>query len=60
MEMKYDYGFARESGKNGEWERVIHTDRPMYENGETGPDNCWKLEKSGWCSYVEFKPKERE
>lgn len=53
---KIDYSFARPVGSKGPWEKVLGADRPLdVDLSHMGPDNCWKLEHSGWTSHVEFK-----
>lgn len=54
---KFDYSLARPIGSQ-EWERVIEADSPMNDDGSyAGPPDVFKLEFSGWNSYIEFKPK---
>lgn len=55
---KYDYSFARPLGSVGDWEKVLSSDCPYdWSTGlPDGPDDCFKLEFSGWSFYIEFKP----
>ena len=61
-EQKFDWSFARPRGSCGPWERVLDSDRPLdpYTLEPLGPDDCFKLEESGWSYLPIFKPKESE
>lgn len=55
-----DYTMARPLGSSGEFERIIDSDYPMNLDGTpAGPDDVFKLEYSGWNSWVEFAPKQK-
>ena len=54
----YDYSYARPLSSNGPWERIVDSDYPMDLDGSRlGPEDCFKLEFSGWKMHIEFKPK---
>ena len=58
--MGYNYSYAKPAASNGDWEKVIAADCPLdpYDLSPLGPDDCFKLEFSGWTHHVEFMPKE--
>ena len=60
MKPPVDYSFAKPVDSNGPWERVLDSDCPRdaYTIESLGPDDCFKLELSGWTSHVVFKPRD--
>jgi hypothetical protein len=52
-----DYTYARRSGSNDPWERIVDSEGPYEEDGSMGAPDCFKLEYSGWATHIEFKPK---
>lgn len=53
-----NYSYARDLAvENSDWERVIDSEGPYFDDGTMGPDDMFKLEFSGWKNYIEFKPK---
>lgn len=53
-----DYCYARDLSVAGsDFEAVIDAEGPYAEDGTMGEIDMFKLEFSGWTSFVEFKPK---
>jgi hypothetical protein len=57
-QVKLDYSMARPAESFGPWERVLEADCPLDPQTlqAIGPDDCFKLEYSGWTRHVIFKP----